>query len=103
MKEFRDNKPLIQAHLKGQSVEGLTNTDARIMGMGITSFLILFLIATAIWIWAIVSLIKYWSVLPDWAKIVGILSILGILGGPIVTLIVVYIAKQPKSAYTHRL
>lgn len=102
-KEFRENKSLIEAYFKRQSVEGYNNDSGTIMGMGVAAFLIFFLIALSVWIWAVVALVKYWKVLPDWAKFIGLLALFPILpiGGPIVTLIVVYVAK-PKSAYNFR-
>jgi hypothetical protein len=58
--------------------------------LGIILFLTL-----GIWIWALVVLVKYWQVLPDWAKIVGIIGILPIIPfGPIITLLCVYIGKN---------
>ena len=96
---YRNNKHLIEATLKNQPVEGfikIRDTDGNLVttgaGFGIF-FIILLLLSLFIWIWALMVLIRYWDILPDWAKIVGLLSILGPLGGPIVTLIVVYVAK----------
>ena len=103
-KEFRENKPLIEAYFKNQSVEGLTSEDKSILGMGIATFLIFFFIALGIWIWAIFALIKYWSVLPDCAKIFGLLALNPFLpiGGPIATLVVVYITKpKDESKFRH--
>lgn len=104
-REFLKNKPLIDAYFKGQYTENYNNdNNASIMGMGIVAFIIFFLVAIGIWIWAIVSLIKFWNVLPDWAKIIGLISLLPILpvGGPIMTLIVVYIAKGNNYSYNFR-
>ncbi len=100
-KEFRENKSLIEAYFKRQSVECYGDGNSTIMGIGVAAFMIVFIIGLAIWIWAVVSLVKYWKVLPDWARIVGLISLFPILpiGGPIVTLIVVYIAK-PNSAFS---
>lgn len=57
--------------------------------LGIILFLTL-----GIWIWALVVLVKYWQILPDWAKIVGIIGILPIIPfGPVITLLCVYIGK----------
>jgi hypothetical protein len=56
------------------------------------------LFALALWIWAIVILVKYWKVLPEWAKVVGILGVLPVVPiGPIVTIVVVYIGKSGHS------
>ena len=45
----------------------------------------------------LVILVKYWSQLPSWAKVLGIIGVLPIIpGGQILTIIVVYISKGPK-------
>jgi hypothetical protein len=92
-KEFKENRHLIVAHFKGQTVEGMSNDDTTILGMGVMAFVIFAIIALVIWFWAIYELYKNWAMLPDWAKVVGLVALLGPLGGPVVTLIVVYIAK----------
>lgn len=100
IKEFQENKPLIQAYLKNKSIEGVDDDSSKVMGMKVAAFLVLLLVSMVVWIWALVSLFKYWVILPDWAKVVGLLSLLGVLGGPVVTLIVVYISK-PKSMFRY--
>jgi hypothetical protein len=94
-KEFNENKPLIESYFKNRSIEGYDDEDTKIMGLGIFAFIVLLLVGLAIWIWALMSLMKYWQVLPDWAKVLGLLSLIG--GAPFITLIVVYIAKNSNS------
>jgi len=105
-KKFKENKPLIEAYFKGQPVEGFNDNsnEGTIMGLGIVAFLVLFIFGLSIWIWAIISLVKYWKVLPDWAKIIGLLALLPVLpiGGPIVTLIIVYVAKPKESTNAYK-
>ncbi len=104
--KYKENKPLIDAYIKRQSVENyngdggdgidptITTTDGTILGVSIGIFLLLLLVSIAIWIWAIVVLIKYWNQLPDWAKVLGVLGVIPAVPlGPVVTLICVYIAK----------
>jgi hypothetical protein len=68
--------------------DGATGATAAIFG-------VVLLFALVLWIWAIVMLVKYWEVLPEWAKVVGILGVLPIVPvGPIVTIVVVYIGKE---------
>jgi hypothetical protein len=56
---------------------------------GLAVFIIFFIILIAV-----SSLMIYWKTLPDWAKAFGLLSLLNDnIGGPIGTLIIVYIAK----------
>jgi hypothetical protein len=106
MKLYRDNRPVIDAYLKGQSVEGFKNSDhhhhdddedsavafAAFGGIGI--FLFILAISMAIWIWALIWTMKYWKVLPGWAQALSVIGLLGFVGGPIMTLIVVYIGKN---------
>ena len=96
LKEHNKNKKSIHAKLKGETIEGYTDSGdtAKILGLSVIPFLIVLLISLVIWIWALVATVKYWNQLPEWAKVISILGILPILpGGPIVTLVVVYIAK----------
>ena len=104
MKLYRDNKPVIHAYLKGQSVEGYNHNDdddhhhkkkgefAAFGGVGM--FLVIMTISMAIWIWALIWTMKYWKILPAWAQALAIIGLIGIVGGPIMTLIVVYIGKN---------
>lgn len=94
MKEFRENKPIIEAYLKNQSVEGSNDTVNVIAGLSIGMFLTLIMLGIAIWVWAIVVTIKYWNQLPVWAQILAIIGLLTGVGGPIMTLIVVYVGKD---------
>lgn len=92
---YKNNKEIIHAYLKGDVIEGYTNkNDNKVLGMGIAAFLGLLVLGLILWVWALYILVKYWDELEDWAKILGILSLLFGLGGPIVTIIVVYIGKM---------
>ena len=72
----------------------LTPGQQKILGVGVAVFAVLLVIGLILWIWAVVVLVKYWHVLPEWAQIVGVLGVLPVIPiGPIVTLIVVYIGK----------
>lgn len=96
IKEYENNKHLIKAYLNNQPIENYGDDSSTIMGVSIGIFLFILLASFIIWIWALVVLIKYWKMLPDWAKVLGIIGVLPILpgGGPIITLIAVYIGKQ---------
>ena len=105
--KYKENKPLIDAYIKRQSVENFngdgdggdgidptTKTGGSILGLSIGFFLLLLAVSIGIWIWAIVALIKYWDRLPDWAKVLGVLGLIPAVPlGPVVTLICVYVAK----------
>ena len=103
IKEYKNNKSLIDSYLKNNSIEEYKhkNDDSdlkpvgTILGMGIGLFLFFLLLVVGLWIWAIVVLIKYWTKLPTWAKALGVIGLVpGLPGGPVLTLIVVYIGKQ---------
>lgn len=65
------------------------------MGLSLSIFIIVFIIGLGIWIWTLVVLIKYWKILPSWARVLGVIGILPIItGGVIVTLLAVYIGKH---------
>lgn len=101
-KEFRENKHIIEAYFKNQSIEGYDEEASKIMGMSVVPFLILLIISLSIWIWAVFVLVKYWKILPDWAKIIGLIGVIPVFacGGPVMTLIVVYvIINKPNSNY----
>ena len=117
LKTLKTHRPAIEAHFKGQSIEGFkadpNNPDVppwmAAWGVGFT--LLIVVIALALWIWALVMTIKYFSVVPVWAQVLAVLGLLG-FGGPVLTLIVIYIGKgmptkssamcgKKSSAYTH--
>ena len=108
LKAYQQNKETITAYFKNQSLEGLTlkGDDGDLKdalawtGATVTVFLIYGLISFVIWIWAIVVTIKYWNALPSWAKVLAIIGLFPIPGGPILTLIVVYIGKNKGVAPT---
>ena len=109
---YENNKDLIKAYLSNKSVENYTpspnqvdpiNLDkaigraTSILGFSIGIFIFMFLISLALWIWAVVILVKYWNQLPSWAQVLGVIGVLPILpGGPILTIIAVYIGKSQK-------
>jgi len=101
VQKYNQNRDKIENYLKSRRSENFglvrddSNTDSTISGMSIGVFLILFATIVAIWIWAIVVLVKFWKVLPTWAQVVGLLGVIPVvpLVGPVATLIVVYATK----------
>lgn len=91
---LKKNRPLVESYLKGDIVEGFKTTDGPdvVVGMGVGVWLSIIVVAIGLWIWALVVTLKYFKVLPEWAQILAILGLFG-FGGPILTLIVVYIGK----------
>jgi hypothetical protein len=57
------------------------------------SFILLLILYLGLWIYALYILIKNFEIIPDWAKIIGILGLTlnNISGGMFITIIVVYI------------
>jgi hypothetical protein len=75
-----------------QSIQQVSNIISITFGF----FMILFILSIAFWIFALVILFKYWNVLPSWARALGLIGILPIFPfGPILTVIAVYIGKEP--------
>jgi polyferredoxin len=71
--------------------------NRKIDGLALGLIIFLVILAVVLWIWALVVLVKYWAVLPQWAKVLGILGVIPILPfGPIITLLAVYIGQQEK-------
>ena len=106
---YENNKDLIKAYLSNKSIENWSDTNkieldkaqlktsANILGFTVGIFISIFLISLITWIWAVVILVKYWSQLPGWAKVLGVIGVLPIIPvGQILTIIVVYISKGPK-------
>jgi hypothetical protein len=93
LSEFNKHRYILQAKMKGETIEGYS--DVGDSGAFFTSFLgiLIIIIALVLWVWALVVTVKYFSVLPIWAQILSILGLVG-FGGPVLTLIVVYIGKS---------
>ncbi len=93
LSEFNKHRYILQAKMKGETIEGYS--DPGESGAFFTSILgiLIIIIALVLWIWALVITVKYFNVLPIWAQILSILGLFG-FGGPVLTLIVVYIGKS---------
>lgn len=61
-------------------------------------YLLLVIVLFAIWIWALVAIIKFWDDIPTWAKVVGIIGILPVVPfGSLLSLIVIYASKKKRN------
>ena len=106
MNAYNDNKHIINAYIKNQSIEGYNMRDAQpadaaaggaILGMTVGIFFLFFIISLALWIWAVILLVKNWNVIPDWAKVLGVLGVLPVIpGGSIETILVVLLSKESR-------
>src|SRR3990167_591496 len=93
LEEYRVKRPLIEAKLRGESIEGYHDGDIVLSGMPIGMAISVIILLLILWIWALSVLILYWYQLPAWAQIIGVLGLLSGMG-PVVTLVVVYIGKE---------
>jgi hypothetical protein len=96
---YNENKEMVDAYLSGKSIENYTDgsdsdgEDGAVLGMAVGIFSVILIISLALWIWALVLTISRWDTLPDWGKV---LCIWGLIAppGPLMTLIVAYVAKN---------
>ena len=89
------HKDEIQAYIQGKSYEGYDDPmpdGGAEAGISIGVILVVIILSLGFWIWALVVTLKYFNVLPQWAQILAILGLVGV-GGPILTLIAVYVGK----------
>jgi len=97
LKVYKDNKNKIESYINNQSIENYNdvnnvNNVNKIMNVPIHIFLFFLIISIAFWVWALVVLIKYWKVIPNWARILGVFGL--IFGFGPFTLIIVYLTKS---------
>jgi hypothetical protein len=100
LKVYKDNKNKIESYINNQSIENYNdikdinnvNNVNKIMNVPIHIFLFFLIISIAFWVWALVVLTKYWKVIPNWARILGVLGL--IFGFGPFTLIIVYVTKS---------
>jgi len=106
IKEWKNNKDL-HANIRGQKKENYKNHEneeedidsscRKVMGVELHLFIFISLLVIIIWGFAVFSIWRYWNVLPEWAKIVGLITLLSPnSGGPLITLLVVYFSKEDK-------
>jgi len=101
LNEYQQNREVIEAYLKGDTIEGFNDiikaTNAHnIEGLTVGTFIAIFAFILAIWIWALVVTIQFWHFIPVWAKVLALVGLLTGVGGPVLTLIVVYASKSNK-------
>lgn len=91
IKGWNDNKEFINDYMKNKEGFNKENRDVTILGLSIGVFIIIFLLSIVLLFFSIYLLAVNWNNLPDWAKVIGLLSIFFF---PLITIIVVLIAKQ---------
>jgi hypothetical protein len=106
--EYNKTKPLIEAYLKKHPIEHfdpsnpfpiqnpddkqLEDADKKILGMTMGIFVVALVINIILFIIALVLLITHWKNLPSWAQVVSLICLL--IGMPVITLIIVLVAKK---------
>jgi hypothetical protein len=56
---------------------------------------IVLLVLLVLWLWALYALIRFWSDIPLWAKVIGIIGLFSYaIGGPVISLIVIYASRN---------
>lgn len=84
-----------QTYRKRENYTKGDSGNTKVAGLALGLFLLLFVVVIGLWIWAIVVLIRYWKVMPTWAKVIGFLGIIPVFPfGSVVTLVVVYATKE---------
>lgn len=95
LQAYVKNKDEISSYIKKRSSSDIVehyysdNSDdsKKILGMSITIFVVILVINLAIFAWSIYALVVYWSYIPDYVKVIGII---GLFTFPILTLVLVY-------------
>jgi hypothetical protein len=94
IKECNNNYYLINSYLKGDIIEAYDSK--KIIGLTVIEFLILLFISLIIWFYALMYLINNWKKIPGWSKFLGVTGLITGIGGPIMTIIVVYIGVNTR-------
>ena len=90
---FSENRETIELYLSKPEMFANTITetdsikDARILGMAIGIFIFVYLLIFIVFAWSLYALIRYWSHIPNWAKV---LSILFLFVFPVFSLAIIY-------------
>jgi hypothetical protein len=97
LKAYKDNKPLITAHFNSQTAEGANKDDTLVLGLSISAFIALLLVTLIIYGGVGFYMFNNWNTLSDTSKILAALAYMGVLGGPVIALIIVLIMKDKKT------
>ena len=94
----QQNKEKIVEYFQNKEQYGDSNDQKnaeKILGMTLGIFLVILLIGLALYITAVVLLIKYWDQLTDTAKIFGVIGVLPFFPlGPVVTFIAIGVGRK---------
>ena len=109
LNEYNQNREIIDAYLNGNTMEGFTESfefedgdsqrddvNTTVSSLPIGTFIAIFAFLLAIWIWALVVTIQFWHFIPVWTRVTALIGLFTGVGGPVLTLIVVYASKSKK-------
>lgn len=93
--KFRKERfsPSLVASTLAKSSQRAISPLKNVLGMSFTIFILVLIITILLWICAFISLIVYWTKLPLFARVLGLLGLFTTLS-PVTTLIVVYVFKK---------
>mgnify|MGYP007063413749 CR=1 FL=1 len=95
IREYNNNKELIQAYFSGDVIEAYK--DTRILGLDTGVFVVLVVIATVLWLWALIALIVFADRLVIPIIVISALFLLPLIPfGSIISLCFIYLTKSSK-------
>ena len=94
LKIYRENKQEIEAYIKGKPIEYYDTNSHGWLGIGIGPYLLILFVSIVLWIIAIWFLVKNWDKIGMIAQILGIAVLFLPPTGPLVSLLVVFIARE---------
>ena len=94
LKIYRENKQEIEAYIQGKPIEYYDTNSHGWLGIGIGPYLLILFVSIVLWIIAIWFLVKNWDKIGMIAQILGIAVLFLPPTGPLVSLLVVFIARE---------
>lgn len=93
LEHFRSNQELITAYLKGERIESFKGDSPQILGLPVGLFLLSTLIVVLLYVLAIIYLVHSWKKIGVVGQVLSIVALCGILGGPVIAILIIYIAS----------
>ena len=90
LKIYGENKQEIEAYIQGKPIEYYDTNSHGWLGIGIGPYLLILFVSLVLWIVAIWFIVKNWLI----AQILGIAVLFLPPSGPLVSLLVVFIARE---------
>ena len=93
LREIKVKKALIRAHIEGQPIEGFGN-ETRFLGMPWKVAAVLVPIYLILWALALIYLLRNRNKVGLIGMILAVLALSGVLGGPVVAFLIIFITSQ---------